>query len=170
MTAFASADLTELDLVQNPAIGAYLIWNFTLGYQEDGATEAAPFLLAFLVLPMLLHQQTLEAVASTRKASGLTLFAAKFDREREALVELHSRARLLRPLSLQSIGVASTSRLIRIEHGSALLHGYPLDLLDVKKPSIPERLKGFSSAADKIGYWFSKLGISQIASTLRIDF
>lgn len=125
MTAFASADLTELDLVQNPAIGAYLIWNFTLGYQEDGAVEAAPFLLAFLVLPMLLHRQTFDAVTSTRKASGLTLFAAKFDREREALIELHSRARLLRQLSLQSIGVASTSRLIRIDHGSALLHGYP---------------------------------------------
>ena len=158
MTALASIDLTELDLVQNPAIGAYLIWNFTLGYQEDGA-EAAPFLLAFLVLPMLLHRQTFDAVASTRKASGLTLFAAKFD-----------RARQLRPLSLQSIGVASTSRLIRIDHGSALLHGYSLDLLDVKKPSIPERLKGFSGAADKLGYWFSKLGLPQIASTLRIDF
>ena len=169
MTAFASTNLTELDLVQNPAIGAYLIWNFTLGYQEDGP-DAAPVLLAFLVLPMLLHRQTFEAVASTRKASGLTLFAAKFDREREVLVELHLRARLLRPLTLQSIGVASTSRLVRIDHASALLHGYPLDLLEVKKPAIPERLKGFPAAADKIGYWFSKLGLPQIASTLRIDF
>lgn len=169
MTTVASTELSELDLVQNPAIGAYLIWNFTLGYQEDGA-EAAPFLLAFLVLPMLLHQQTFETVASTRKTSGLPLFAGKFDREREVLVELHARARLLRALSLQSIGVASTSRLIRIEHETALLHGYPLDLLDAKKPSIPERLKGFPAAADKIGYWFSKLGLPQIASTLRVDF
>jgi hypothetical protein len=169
MTGFASSDLTELELVQNPAIGAYLIWNFTLGYQEDGA-EAAPFLLAFLVLPMLLHRQTFEAVASTRKASGLTLFAAKFDREREALIELHARALLLRPLSLQSIGVASTSHLVRVDHESGLLHGYALDLLEVKKPSIPERLKAFPAAADKIGYWFSKLGLPQIASTLRIDF
>lgn len=169
MTAFKSTVLTELDLVQNPAIGAYLIWNFALGYQEDGA-EAAPFLLTFLVLPMLLHRRTFNEVASTKKASGLTLFAAKFDRDREVLIELHARARLLRPLSLQSIGVASTSRLIRIDHESAQLHGYPLASLDVKKPSIPERLKGFSGAAEKVGYWFSKLGLPQIASTLRIEF
>lgn len=169
MTAFASTDLTELDLIQNPAIGAYLIWNFTLGYQEDGA-EAAPFLLAFLVLPMLLHRRTFNEVASTQKASGLTLFAAKFDRDREVLIELHARARLLRPLSFQSVGVASTSRLIRIDHESALLHGYPLTLLNVKKPSIPERLKGFSGAAEKLGHWFSKLGLPQVASTLRIEF
>lgn len=165
----AGAGLTELDLVQNPAIGALLIWHYALGYQEDGA-EAAPMLPAFLVLPMLLHRQTFEAVTSTRKASGLTLFAAKFDREREALLELQGRTRMLRHLSLQSIGVASTSRLVRIDLGSATLHGRPLELLEVRKPSLPERLKGFPAAADKIGHWFSKLGVVHIASTLRIDF
>lgn len=165
----SAAGLSELDIVQNPAIGAYLIWHFTLGYQEDGA-EAAPLPLAFLVLPMLLHRRTFDEVASTRKASGLTLFAAKFDKDREALMELHGRALQLRPLSLQSIGIATTARLIRCDYGAATVHGFAPDLLDVKKPSIPERLKGFASASAKVGYWFSKLGIPQIASTLRIDF
>ena len=169
MMAFPTTGLSELDLVQNPAVGAYLLWQFALGYQEDGA-EAAPLLLAFLVLPMLLHRPPLEAVASPRKASGLPLFAAKFDAEREALLELHGRAMTLRPLSLQSIGVASTSRLVRIDHGAATLHGYPLDLLGVGKPTTPKRLKGFSAAAAKIGHWFSKLGPAQVASTLRVDF
>jgi hypothetical protein len=167
--ALGRSDLSELELVQNPAIGAYLIWHFTLGYQEDGA-DAASMLLAFLVLPMLLHRPTFDEVASTRKSSGLPLFAAKFDKERETLVELHGRALQLRALSLQSVGLASTARLVRIDHAAATLHGYPLDILEVKKPAIPERLKGFPAAADKIGYWFSKLGLPQIASTLRIDF
>lgn len=169
MTARSSTNLNEIDLVQNPAIGAYLLWQFTLGYQKDGA-EATPLLLTFLVLPMLLHRPTFDAVTSTRKASGLLLFAAKFDKEREALVELHGRARQLRSLSLQSMGVASTCRLIQIDYEAATLRGYALDLLDIKRPLIPERLKGFASSADKIGYWFSKLEIPQIASTLRIDF
>lgn len=129
-----------------------------------------PFPLAFLVLPMLLHRPTLDAVASTRKASGLSLFAAKFDKEREVLMELHGRALQLRPLSLQSVGMAATSRLIKIDYEHAALHGYSLDLIGIGKPVIPERLKGFAGAAEKLGYWFSKLGIPQIASTLRIDF
>lgn len=169
MTPIPASGLSELDLVQNPAIGAYLLWQYALGYQEDGA-ESAPLLLAFLVLPMLLHRPTFDAVATTRRASGLTLFAAKFDAEREALIELHGRALTLRALSLQSIGVASTSRLVRIDHELATLHGYPLELLGIKKPTIPERLKGFGAAADKIGHWFSKFGLAQVASTLRIDF
>lgn len=169
MTGSSMLRLTELDIIQNPAIGAYLIWQLALGYQEEGA-EAVPIPLAFLVLPMLLHRQTFDEVASTRKASGLPLFAAKFDKEREILMGIHGRAIQLRPLSLQSIGVAVTSKLVRIDYQTAQFHGYPLDLLDVRKPKLPERLKGFASAADKLGFWFSKLGLVQIASTLRVDF
>jgi len=169
MTALSPLRLNELDIVQNPVIGAYLIWQFALGYQEEGAAEV-PIPLAFLVLPMLLHRQTFDEVASTRKASGLPLFAAKFDKEREILMGIHGRAMQLRPLSLQSIGVAATSKLVRIDYDTAQFHGYPLDLLDVAKPKLPERLKGFASAADKVGYWFSNIGLAQVASTLRVDF
>ena len=162
-------ELSELEIVQNPAIGAYLIWQFLLGDQENGA-ESAQMPLTFLILPLLLHRPTFDEVASTQRASGLALFAAKFDRKRETLIALHGRALQLRALSLQSIGVAATSRLVRIDYDAATLHGYPVNLLDIRKPSLPERLRGFPKAAEKIGYWFSKLGMPQIASTLRIDF
>lgn len=167
-----SADFTELDeiqAVQNPAFGAYLIWNLALGYQADRGFEL-PFPLSFLVLPMLLHRPTFEAVLSTQRSSGLTLFAAKFDKNRETLVALHDRTLQLRGLSLQSLGIAARSRLIRIDYGQATVRAHSIDMLDVKRPRIPERIKGYPKAADKVGYWFSRLGLAQIASTLRIDF
>lgn len=169
MTLATPVGMNEIEIVQNPAIGAFLMWHFALGYQESGS-EAVPLPLAFLLLPMLLHRRTFDAVASTRKASGLTLFAAKFDKDRETLIELHGRAVQLRPLSLQSIGVAATARLIRMDYAGATIHGFEPDLLDAKKPRLPERLKGFAPASNKVGYWFSKLGLPQIASTLRIEF
>ncbi|MEO7680259.1 MAG: three component ABC system middle component, partial [Sphingomonas sp.] len=61
MSLAAVPDLSEVDIVQNPAFGAFLMWHFALGYQEDGA-DAVSFALAFLVLPILLHRQTFEAV------------------------------------------------------------------------------------------------------------
>lgn len=39
MTALSPLRLNELDIVQNPVIGAYLIWQFALGYQEEGVTR-----------------------------------------------------------------------------------------------------------------------------------
>jgi hypothetical protein len=119
---------------------------------------------------MLLHRATFNEVVSTRRSSGLALFAAKFHKERESLMALHGRALQLRGLTLQSIGIAATARLVRIDYEGASMHAYPLDLLEAKKPRAPERLKGFGAAAEKVGYWFSKLGLSQIASTLRIEF
>lgn len=167
-----SADFTELgeiQAVQNPAFGAYLIWSLTLGYQAERGFEL-PLPLSFLVLPMLLHRPTLEAVLSTQRNSGLTLFVAKFDKNRETLVALHGRTLQLRSLSLQSLGIAARSRLIRIDYGQATLRAHSIEMLDVKRPRLPERIKNFPKAAEKIGYWFSRLGLAQIASTLRIDF
>jgi hypothetical protein len=40
----------------------------------------------------------------------------------------------------------------------------------IRKPVVPERIKGFSGAAEKVGYWFSKLGLHQVASTLAVEF
>src|SRR3546814_16848028 len=67
---------TEVDLIQNPALGALLLWRFARTYQGEVAREV-PLHLAFLVLPMVLHQGSRNEIVSTRKASGLTLFAAK---------------------------------------------------------------------------------------------
>lgn len=163
------SDLDELQAVQNPAFGAYLIWNLGLGYQADRGFEL-PLPLSFLALPMLLHRPTFEAVLSTQRSSGLTIFAAKFDKHRETLVALHDRAMQLRGLSLQALGLAARSRLVRIDYEQATLRAHSIDMLDVKRPRIPERIKDYPKAAEKVGYWFSRLGLPQIASTLRIDF
>ena len=65
-----SGALTELEIVQNPALGAYALWRFGVGFQsDDGRPAALP--LAFLVLPLLLHQPTLKMISSTHRASGL---------------------------------------------------------------------------------------------------
>ena len=59
-----SIDLTEFEIVQNPALGAYALWRFGVGFQnEDG--QPAPLPLAFLVLPLLLRQPALKMIASS---------------------------------------------------------------------------------------------------------
>jgi hypothetical protein len=158
----------ELETIQNPALGAYALWQFTLGYHEE-AGLSAPLPLAFLVLPLVLHRPTLEMIGSTRKASGLLVFAAKLADERENLFAVHERALLLRRLSLQSVGVGVTARLLKVEYETAGLRAYPLELGE-KKPVPPERLKAFASAPEKLGYWFYKAGLTQVAAALRVDF
>ncbi|MDX6464518.1 MAG: hypothetical protein QOE55_8215 [Acidobacteriaceae bacterium] len=163
-----TSSLTELEIVQNPALGGYALWQFGLGFQsEDG--HPSPLPLAFLVLPLVLHRPTLELVLSTRKASGLALFAAKLGEERENLLALHERALTLRRLSLQSIAVGVGSRLLTVDYVAATLRANAA-VPEMSKPKLPERIRGFSGAADKIGYWFSRLSLPQVVSMLVVEF
>lgn len=160
--------LTEMQVIQNPALGAYVLWQFGSSFQSENGSPA-PLPLAFLVLPLLLHRSTLDLVVSTRKTSGLALFAAKLGEERENLLAVHERAFALRRLTLQSIAMGVGNRLLTLDYSAATLRANTL-APGTSKPKIPERIRSFSGAADKIGYWFSKLGLPQVASTLLVDF
>jgi hypothetical protein len=160
--------LSELEIVQNAALGAYSLWRFGLGFQKDtGRPAALP--LAFLVLPLLLHRPTLDMIISTRKASGLALFAAKLGEERENLLAVHERALALRRLTLQSIAIGVGNGLLTLNHATVMLRANTLEPM-IRKPVLPERIRGFSGAAEKVGYWFSNFGLHQIASILAVEF
>src|SRR5262249_1383439 len=108
-------ELSESEIVQNAALGAYVLWRFGIGVQREDA-RPAPLVLSFLVLPLLLHQPTLRMITSTQKASGLTLFAAKLGQQREDLLAVHERAHALRRLSLQSIAMGVNNRLLTLDY------------------------------------------------------
>ena len=157
----------EIELVLNPALGSVLLWTFARAYQGEKGEEV-PLHLSFLVLPLVLHSGGLSGIVSTRKASGLTLFAAKLGEQRENLLAVHDRALALRALTLKSIGLGTQSRMLSIDYQAATLRGNTLD--GDKPPRLPERMKNMQPAADKLGYWFSKMDIRQIASILRLEF
>jgi hypothetical protein len=160
--------LSELNLVQNPALGAYVLWQFGLGYQSyDG--EAAKLPAVFLILPIILHRPTLEVVSSTQKGSGLVLFAAKLADREEDLLAIHTRALLLRRLTLRSVGFAINAGIATLNYEAATMRANSLAHKS-RRPRVPERLRALSNGAEKVGYWFAKMGLPQIASTLKVEF
>jgi len=158
---------SEIELVQNPALGSVLLWQFARAYQGEKAEEV-PLHLSFLLLPLVLHRGSLDEIVSTRRASGLTLFAAKLGEQRENLLAVHDRTLALRPLTLKSIGLGVQSRLLSVDYQAATLRGNTLDGGGPPRP--PERMKNMPAAAEKVGCWFSKMDIRQIASVLRVEF
>ena len=69
----------EAQNVQNPALGAAILWRFCCSYTTTHPTSDAPALpTLFMVLPIVLHQATAELLRRTRPSSGLRAFAAKF--------------------------------------------------------------------------------------------
>jgi hypothetical protein len=160
-----SRDLNEIDLVQNAALGACLVWRFCVDYQSQSLDSQPQLPLAFLVLPVCLHADTVTVALGTRASSGLTLFAAKLSEIRENLLAIHTRALALRELSLQSIGFGASASLLRTNYTAATIRG-----ADTRPPPIPERVRPNWEAAGRFGYWCGTLSVQQIATILKVDF
>lgn len=161
----------ETQNIQNPALGAGLLWRFACGFTESHRTsDRVPLQLLFLVLPVLYHKATGEFVKSTLKASGLRAFAAKFGESKaskqDLLLAIHDRSIRLRPLTLQAIKIALGTRLISIQPD-----GTVIALSQTKGASgIPADAKQMMKDAEKMGAWCSQLTLHEIATTLKLRF
>ena len=99
----------EVRAIQNPALGSILIWRAASSYQKTHLTsDFMPLPLAFLVLPILYHEETASLVTTTRTASGLRKLTEKFRSARRSqktdlLLAVGGRATAMRELSWESL-------------------------------------------------------------------
>lgn len=161
---------SEVRNVQNPALGAGLVWRFACGYVESHPTHApVPLPLLFIPLPLSLHEQTEEFVNSTQKLSGLRAFAAKFSKAENAkqdlLLAVHDRILVLRQLSLESIRMALATHLLYLDVASVI----PLSRTQAVA-GIPSDVKRLMRSAEKLGSWCGSLTMHEIATTLKVRF
>ena len=160
----------EVRNIQNPALGAGLIWRFTCGYVASHQThDPVPLPLMFLVLPILLHEQTEAFVQSTLRASGLRAFAGKFGKsensKQDLLLAVHDRMLKLRDLSLDSIRLALATRLLHLDSAAVI----PLSQTQAAA-GIPADIRRMMKNAEKLGAWFGLLTLHEIATTLKVRF
>jgi hypothetical protein len=158
----------EAQNVQNPALGATLIWRFCCGYVDTHRVSTPPPLhLLFLVLPIVLHQATSEFVKRTYKSSGLRAFAAKFGdssvSKQDLLFQIHDRAIRWRKLSLQSIELAVAGNLVKIEET-----GEAIPLSRTKASGLSDEVKQLMNLAEKLGAWFGELTVHEVVTTLKV--
>lgn len=159
--------LSEVQAMQNPALGAVLVWRFACGYApQNEPHDGVPLPLAFVVLPVVLHERTRDAVTSTRPSSGARKFEEKFQDRGDVLFALNQRARGLRSLSLRSVRHALASGLVTLipDRGTLWPRSYTKPHVDAK--SVAELL----AAAEKLGGWCRSLSVYEISGILRVEF
>ena len=162
----ASPTLTEAEIVQNAALSAIMVWRCGIGYQTESDGRPMDIHVAFLVLPTCLHAPTLAKLLSTQRRSGLSLFAAKLADNREDLLALHVRARSYRTLTLQAIGIGIQARLLSVDYVFARVRANSSRL----PQHLPDRITPLIRGAERVGAWFGRLTLEEVATTLRIGF
>jgi len=155
-------NISPIELVQNPAHGAQVLWNF--GRNTPFSIEGGISLLSyFLILPLVLNRQCLEKIRSTNPSSSFATFIAKFNKNKEQLLSIHQRCLSMRQLTLESIAIGTQTKLFSVDYKTAQIICYP-----VKFPRPSASLKPHFDAAVKLGLWFSQLTEIEIFNSLQV--
>ena len=157
--------------VQNPALGAVLLWRYALGWSEHNRIRAYPALpLLFVVLPILLHQDTFDLLKSTKRPTGLHGFAEKFSsassRKSDVLMGIHSRAASWRRLTWQSIQLGVRARLFSVSRSGATV----IPLTKAQPSALPTSIRPLLANAEKLGEWCANLSMFEVATILKVQF
>ncbi|WNH54491.1 three component ABC system middle component [Stenotrophomonas oahuensis] len=156
--------LSGLDLIYNPSLGSFLFWRAASGYFSE-CGRGLPVALAFTVLPIALHDQSRRVLFGTKLPSGLTLFAAKLGVEQESLLAIHNRTLALRSLSLASLTAGVMSEMLILDSTSATILS-----MSSAPPQLSPNMQKLGLGCEKLGVWFARIPIEQVASTLRVSF
>lgn len=131
--------------------------------------QSTPLPALFLPLAIMFHQETFDQVASTQARSGLRKFVGKFGESRfsetDVLLALERRARLLRGLTLDSLRLAVTSKLLFIEAQTA-----EVVPLSGTAPTVAGAVRPMVRNAEKLGGWCGAVTLYELANLLRVGF
>lgn len=154
--------------MQNPALGAVLLWRFAKGHvAADVQKRGASLPLAFLVLPMVWHLDMADTISGTRDDSGLRKFAAKFtetDAARDILLGIHPRAVRWRPRTQAAIRMGLSAGLLDVRDGRLA------PLRSGNEPRSNRTVTAMGDAAERLGIWFSALSLHEVGIILHIQF
>lgn len=144
----------DLDVmyVQNPALGAVLLWRFTCGYYSN-ENRPVPFPLLFVVLPIVFRQDLCSVIKSTQRASGLSkvsekLFSGKLN---DSVHYINNTAIQIRELTLEAFNIAVEAYFPRLPF-------LPSNGLPLPSP------KSFSRCASAISAFISSISVFSFSS------
>ncbi|OPD59413.1 three component ABC system middle component [Bacillus anthracis] len=161
----------EIQIMQNPALGALLLHYFVEGYLSGKKEESVPIPLVFILLPIIFHNNTLEYLTATRRSSGLRVFVNKMSdskvSKRDLIIDIHSRASLMKKTTLHSLRLSIATNLLEIDYNSGTVK---LPFNSVNRPKRTNLNSKMVKASEKLGYWCSQLTLQEISIILKVGF
>jgi hypothetical protein len=130
-----------------------------------------PLPLLFVVLPMVLHEETASLLFSTRTQSGLRKFVEKFHAastsKTDLILAVAPRAVRMRRLSIESLRLGIATHLVGIDPVGAGV--FPLSTTPPRL-GIPSSVRPLLAAAERLGAWLGDVSTYEAAIQLQVHF
>jgi hypothetical protein len=138
----------------NPAFGAILL-SEAVAHYDDKAHRGLPFALAFLILPIVLHENTRKSLPKTT----LTALLPWVQEHRESLVGFPERARQLQAVSREALLFGLQTEVLRIDEQGLVKIGNRHKSVTAKRaPYFTEEVTECVERCGFLGRWFAAAG------------
>ena len=159
--------INEYDNVRNPMLGAYILWNFILGYYSE-SNDLVHIELLFIVLPMILKEDIAQQIQSTNKSSGMRIMSDKFMKtevlKNDLVSSIHKDIERMKESTVESIGEAIKAGLVSLDLDTNKF--FPIELKKRNKEAVSVLKLGKN--AEKLGQWCSGLTLTEIEEILKV--
>jgi hypothetical protein len=153
MQAWSNRVIEEANLF-NPAFCAALLAKMSEEFSKK-TSRSVPFALSFLVLPIVLHRATREALPG----STITSLLPWVQENREQLVDFVTRVQRLKAISREAILFGIQGQTLRITEDGSLTLGNKYRSVTVKRtPLFTVEVRECVDRAGFIGRWFAVAG------------
>lgn len=156
--------------VQNPALSAYLLSRFSLGYIKENQ-DMTPLPLLFIVLPMIYKKEIFDFITSTQEKSGLRFFADKFTEKKNSnndlIIQIQNLSKRYQVMTLEAMRIGIVGELMAIQNDAYIL---PLEDNIKSFKTVSKEVKKMGNAAEKLGIWCSRLSLMEISQILKVRF
>jgi hypothetical protein len=157
--------LNEYDAVQNPALGALLLWTFVAEYYKSKGENEGPILPhIMLVLPILFNQDFVENIYNRRLNGGL--YNALND-EMTLFVGVQNRMQAMSNLTFRSINVCCSAKIVFLDKERYEFIPVRSKIPDYKHN---ESIHKMLAAAKRLGFWFATNELNQLCALLKVRF
>jgi hypothetical protein len=138
----------------NPAFGAVLLAE-AVDHYDDKAHHGLPFALAFLVLPIVLHENTRRSLPKTT----LTALLPWVQEHRESMVGFSERVRQLQAVSREALLFGLQTEILRIDdQGQVKIGSRRKTVTNKRAPYFTDEVNECVERCGFLGRWFAAAG------------
>lgn len=138
----------------NPAFCATLITKSSIEFIKKSNNRPVPFAISFLILPIILHNRTRDALPS----STVTALLPWLQEHREQLVDFPERVARLKPFSQEALMFAISHGTLLLDEGGLSLGKNKLLTTEKKTPHFTSEARNCLDRAGFLGRWLATAG------------
>ncbi|MCJ8293342.1 MAG: DUF6521 family protein [Colwellia sp.] len=162
----------EAWLINNPALGSYMLWIFTRECFIKAKEPVHPSKV-FCLFSFIYYSNTREVLSKTSLSSNLHSYISKFSTKKacatDIVLSIHSRVNEQKEKTLEALLTAFDSGLLLLDSETGMMTPN-MEIKPMNRVELDDTTKELYDCSRKLGKWFADMDMEDITRTIKVVF